>query len=117
MKRRSAAEQRGIISNGVEERKMAMKHFCTIIAFLIVFVLTGCLQNLVLDTKVPRMTKEDLRSLLDNPGVIILDVRIADEWKRSDLKIKGAVHEDPEKDYRTWGSKYPKDKTLVFYCS
>jgi hypothetical protein len=96
---------------------MTMKRFWTIIAFLVTFVLTGCLQNLALDAKVPRMTKEDLRSLLDNPEVIILDVRIADEWKRSDLKIKGAVHEDPEKDYRIWGSKYPKDKTLVFYCS
>jgi hypothetical protein len=94
-----------------------MKQLWTIIAFLVTFVLTGCLQNLVLDAKVPRMTKEDLRSLLDNPEVIILDVRIADEWKRSDLKIKGAVHEDPEKDYKSWASKYPKDKTLVFYCS
>jgi len=96
---------------------MALKQFWTISIFLVGFVLTGCLQNLALDAKVPRMTKEDLRSLLDNPVVIILDVRIADEWKKSDLKIKGAVHEDPEKDYRIWGSKYPKDKTLVFYCS
>jgi hypothetical protein len=101
----------------VKERKIAMKHFWTSITFLVVFVLTGCLQNLALDPKVPRMTKEDLKSLLDNPGVIILDVRIADEWRRSDLKIRGAVHEDPEKDYRTWGAKYPKEKTLVFYCS
>ena len=96
---------------------MTVKHFWTIIAFLVTLVLTGCLQNLALDAKVPRMTKEDLRSLFDNPEVIILDVRIADEWKRSDLKIKGAVHEDPEKDYKSWASKYPKDKTLVFYCS
>jgi len=63
------------------------------------------------------MTKEELKSLLDNPEVAILDVRIADEWKRTNLKIKGAVREDPEKDYRSWASKYPKDKTLVFYCS
>jgi rhodanese-related sulfurtransferase len=61
------------------------------------------------------LAKEHLRFLLDNPEVIILDVRIADEWKRSDLKIKGPVHEGPEKDDRTWGSRYPKDKTLIFY--
>ena len=96
---------------------MVLKHSWTVMAFLFVFVLTGCLQNLALDTKVPRMKKEDLKSLLDNPEVIVLDVRIAEEWKKSDLKIKGAVREDPEKDYRTWGSKYPKEKTLVFYCS
>ena len=77
MRIRAPAKQRGIISNGVEERKMAVKkRFWAIIAFLVVFVLTGCLQNLALDTKVPRMAKEDLRSLLDNPEVIILDVRI-----------------------------------------
>ena len=96
---------------------MARKPFWTIVVCLISFVLAGCLQNIALDTKVPRMTKEDLKSLLDNPDVIILDVRIADEWKKTDLKIKGAVREDPEKDYRSWASKDPKDKTLVFYCS
>jgi len=68
-----------------------------------------------LDTKTPRMTKEELRTLLDNPDVIILDVRIPDERKKSDQKIKSAVREDPEKDFKTWASKYPKEKTLVFY--
>jgi predicted sulfurtransferase len=96
---------------------MNMKHFWTIIAFLVTFVLTGCLQNLAPDAKVPRMTKEELKSLLGNPDVIVLDVRIAGEWKRDALKIQGAVREDPEKDYRSWATKYPKDKTLVFYCS
>ena len=94
-----------------------MKRFGTITACLISFVLTGCLQNIALGTKVPRMTKEELNSLLGNPEVIILDVRIAGEWRKTDLKIQGAVREDPEKDYRSWASKYPKDKTLVFYCS
>jgi predicted sulfurtransferase len=96
---------------------MPMKRFWTIVAFLVIFVLTGCLQNVALDTKVSRMTKEELKSLLGNPEVIILDVRIAGEWKRGDVKVKGAVREDPEKDYRSWATKYPKDKTLVFYCS
>jgi hypothetical protein len=94
-----------------------MKQFWTIIALVVTFVLTGCLQNVALDTKVPRMTKEELKSVRGNPDVIVVDVRVTGEWKRSDLKIKGAIREDPEKDYRTWGSKYPKDKTLVFYCS
>ncbi len=94
-----------------------MKQFYRIIVLLVAFVLTGCLQNLAPEVKVPRMTKEELKSLLSNPDVIILDVRLPGEWKRSDVKIKGAVREDPEKDYKTWASKYPKDKTLVFYCS
>ena len=94
---------------------MAMKQCWMIIALVVGFVLTGCLQNLGLDAKVPRMTKEELKLLLGNPEVVVLDVRIADEWKKSDRKIKSAVREDPEKDFKTWASKYPKDKTLVFY--
>ena len=94
-----------------------MRKYWTTLFFLFAFVSTGCLQNLALDAKVPRMTKEELKSLLGNPDVIVVDVRIAAEWKRADLKIQGAVREDPEKDYKTRASKYPKDKTLVFYCS
>lgn len=96
---------------------MGVKHFWTTIAFLVVFVLTGCLQNLAPSAKVPRMTKEELKPLLGNPDVIVLDVRLEEEWNRSGSKIQGAVRENPEKDYKTWASKYPKDKTLVFYCS
>ena len=65
------------------EARMPKKPFWTTIACLIGFVLAGCLQNLAPDTKIPRMTKEALKPLLDNPAVVILDVRIADEWKRT----------------------------------
>jgi len=96
---------------------MAMRKYWTTIVFLFALFLTGCLQNLALDAKVSRMTKEELKPLLGNPDVIVLDVRLAGEWKRDALKIQGAVREDPEKDYKIWASKYPKDKTLIFYCS
>jgi len=97
--------------------KMGKIQFGMAFSFAIFLVLVGCSQLVVSETKVPRMTKEELKSLLGNPGVIVVDVRIADDWKKSDLKIKGAIREDPEKDYRAWASKYPKDKTLVFYCA
>jgi len=64
----------------------------------------------------PRMTKEELKALLGNPDLIIIDVRLGKDWVDSDLKIKGAVREDP-KAAETWANKYPKDKTLVFYCA
>lgn len=63
-----------------------------------------------------RMSIEELKGLLGNPGVMILDVRSSADWKLSKVKIKGAVREDPEK-VDAWMSKYPKDKTLVFYCA
>ena len=96
---------------------MGKMQFGMVFSFAIFLLLVGCSQVVVSDSKVPRMTKEELKSLLGNPKVIVLDVRITDDWKESDSKIKGALREDPEKDYRTWASKYPKDKTLVFYCA
>ncbi|UCF85519.1 MAG: hypothetical protein JSV50_07765 [Desulfobacteraceae bacterium] len=66
--------------------------------------------------EVPRMTKEELKSRLDDPDVVIVDVRIGKDWKGSEFKIKGAVREDPT-DFSTWAEKYPKDKTLVLYCA
>ena len=62
----------------------------------------------------PRMTTEELRSLIGNPEVVVIDVRIGDEWTKSNERIQGAVREDPEK-YNQWAVKYPKEKTLVFY--
>jgi len=66
--------------------------------------------------EVPRITKEELRNLLGIPDVIVLDVRTGASWKEDKLKIKGAVREDP-KEVSSWAPKYPKDKTLVFYCA
>ncbi len=64
---------------------------------------------------VPRMAKEQLKAMLGNPDLIIVDVRIAHDWDGSNTKIKGAVREDAYK-LGTWINKYPKDKTIVFYC-
>ena len=63
---------------------------------------------------VPRITKEELKSLVGKPDVIILDVRLLSQWKRAELKIPGAIFEDPKK-VDSWLEKYPEDKTLVFY--
>ena len=70
-----------------------------------------------LTAEVPRMTKEELKSLLGNPGIIILDVRAGFDWDDSEWKIPGAVREDPRKEVRSWGGKYPKEKTLILYCA
>jgi rhodanese-related sulfurtransferase len=62
----------------------------------------------------PRITKEELKSRLGDPDIIILDVLVQDQWETVDQKIKGAVHENPE-EVDSWASKYPKDKTYVLY--
>ena len=87
------------------------------IAGALIFVLVGCLPRWTTDLKVPKVTKEELKSMLSNTNIVIIDVRLDEEWKKSEWKIQGAVREDPEKDVKNWGGKYPKDKTLVFYCA
>ena len=64
----------------------------------------------------PRMTKEDLKGKLGDPEVVVVDVRTGGSWTDSAAKIKGAVREDPAA-VKNWVEKYPKDKTLVFYCA
>ena len=65
---------------------------------------------------IPRISKEDLLAMMTRPDVIIIDVRLSGDAAQSGSKIKGAVREDPQK-VETWMDKYPKDKTLVFYCA
>lgn len=60
----------------------------------------------------PRMEKEDLRSRIEVPDLTIIDVR----RKKDKAKIQNAVLEDPKKT-ESWINKYPKDKTVLLYCS
>ena len=84
-------------------------------AVLIGLVAMACMQQVAIDTKAPRMMKEELMTIMDRPDVVIVDVRVEQDWKAADRKIKGASREDPEKDIKSWATKYPKDRTLVFY--
>jgi len=89
---------------------------CLIIAVL-GLLLQGCAHTLTSEIKVPRITKEKLKSMLGDPDVIILDVRAARDWSESEWKIKGAIREDRKGETSAWMDKYPKDKTFVLYCA
>jgi len=67
--------------------------------------------------KVPRMTIEQLKGLMEKPEVVILDVRSKSDWDKAQMKIQGAVREDPSKSTKSWAEKYDKDKTIVLYCA
>ncbi len=92
-----------------------VKKCITALAILFGFATHFLVTTLVLAAEVPRMTTKDLKGMAGNPDVIIVDTRADSDWKESDLKIKGAVRENPEK--VDWIDKYSKDKTLVFYCA
>ncbi len=92
-----------------------MKKRLFLAILFIFFMVEGCTM-FEKSVDAPRMTKEELRAVLGNPDLLIIDVRYGKDWTDSDLKIRGAIREDPEA-FKSWASKYPKDKTLVFYCA
>jgi len=77
----------------------------------------GRVQAMGKGAEVPLVTKDQLFAMMAKPDVVILDVREPESWRESKMKIQGAVRENPEKDIQGWVDKYPKEKTLVFYCS
>jgi len=93
------------------KRKLA-----TTVAVILSLVIVKIFALMAIAQEVPKITKEEVKGMLDNAEVIIVDVRLGKDWDGSKLKIKGAIREDPRK-VSSWIDKYPKDKTLVFYCA
>ena len=78
--------------------------------------LLGSIANAA-DVNVPRFPKESLKEELDNPDIIILDVRSKSQWESSEWKIKGSTWEDP-REFDSWANfTYPRKKTLVLSCA
>ena len=87
-----------------------------IFAVTLIFILLYVGTEIILANEVPRISKEELRTMLDNPNLIIVDVRTSASWEKSMVRIQGAIREDPN-DTKSWAEKYSKDKTLVLYCA
>jgi len=83
---------------------------------LVIFSVVGILTTFAKSADVPRMTKDELKAMLGNPDLVIIDVRAKNDWTDGDSKIKGAIREDPES-VKSWAAKYSKDKTFVLYCA
>ena len=86
----------------------------------ILYVIVACVVGLslavpvVAGTDALRVNKDTVKSWLDNPKVLIIDVRTGKSWEQSDRKIKGAVRQDPKK-VENWATSLPKDKKIVLY--
>lgn len=92
------------------------KYGWIIFTLWILLVSAGCFKNLPSESGAPRIGQEEVRAMLGQPDVVILDVRVEEDWKKSDWKIRGAVRQNPEK-IKEWSNQYPKEKTYVFSCS
>ena len=81
---------------------------------LLISLLAG-LPAIASASDVPKIDKKTLNAMLNNPDLIIIDVRREREWKSSSLKIRRAAWED-FLGVDIWAQKYPKNKTIVLYC-
>ena len=96
-------------------RRIAFHMILTLIAVGFVGETTAHSQTALSPSSVQKITVDGLKAQLGNPDLVILDVRTTHDWDESKTKIKGAIRADfgnPS----AWVDKYPKDKTIVFYC-
>ena len=93
------------------KNKEAMK-----VILLMLVLLSFTVPQGIYAQEVPRMTKEELKAMIDNPELVILDVRSGRDWKSSESKIKNAIREEPRK-ADSWADKYDKSNTFVLYCA
>ena len=87
---------------------------CSMFLVSFVFMLSAA-YSVEEDDDIRKISKEEAQQLIGKPNVTIIDVRYEKNWKKSDMKISGAVREHPN-ELGSWVGKYPKDHTLILYC-
>ena len=92
------------------------RKLCNGVTGIVVLAILCVFAQATLAEEVARMTQEGLKAKIDNPDVIIVDVRIKRDWDASKFKVKGAVRIDPKQSI-PWFEMYPKDNTIVVYCA
>jgi hypothetical protein len=88
----------------------------TCVTMALTMALVFALFTATLSADVARMTKDELKTLIEKGQVNVVDVRSGRDWKSSEYKIHKAVREDPSQ-VASWADKYAKDKALVLYCA
>jgi hypothetical protein len=68
------------------------------------------------ENSVLRIALWKAKHMLGKPNVLFVDVRTTEDIASSDAKIPGAPWENSH-NVAAWASRYPKDKTLIFYCA
>jgi hypothetical protein len=64
--------------------------------------------------QVIKITINQVLESLDDPQLLLLDVRTSGSWQASDNKIKGAVRKNPAT-FDSWANDLPKNNYLVLY--
>ncbi len=86
-----------------------------IFCLILLLGVSGCATTSEKSSKtIQQMSKEELKSRLEDPSLVILDVRRPQDWKKSGRKIKGAIQENPYK-FDNWYARYPKARMFLLY--
>lgn len=95
------------------------RHFLRLVLAALLLALPGvtAAPSAAAATDVPRITKEALKARLDDPKLVILDVRTGSDWKGSEYKLPGAVRLDPGADMATATAGLDRKKEYVLYCA
>lgn len=96
-------------------RRIAFLVALTLIAAGFGGVTTARSQTALSPSSVQKITVDGLKAQLGNADLVVLDVRTTHDWDESKTKVKGAIRADFSNP-SAWVEKYPKDKTIVFYC-
>lgn len=57
----------------------------------------------------------ELKRATQQDGVVVLDVRLREDYAANPVLIPGAIYRDPES-ISEWSSALPTDKSVVVYC-
>jgi Fe-Mn family superoxide dismutase len=67
------------------------------------------------DTNLPIITPAELRRVLDGGNVLVVDVRLQEDFDAGADMLPGAVHHDARR-LDAWADSLPKDREVVVYC-
>lgn len=90
--------------------------------YVVILILTGIMGLMAMATpvlsaaEVATMSIDELKDLLGNDTLTILDVRRGRDWSSSEFKIQEARRADP-REFEQWSANLPKDNILVLYCA
>ncbi len=87
----------------------------TLLSLIVAVVFVGATPAFLEGQSVPRMSVDQLNERLGEAGLVVIDVRSDFDWNRAEIKIAGAVREAPN--HIDWADKYPRESTLVLYCT
>ncbi|WP_139172075.1 rhodanese-like domain-containing protein [Geoalkalibacter ferrihydriticus] len=86
-----------------------------LLVVLVALIFVGCSTTYTESQSVPRMSVAELNERLGESDLVIIDNRTPGEWERTQIKIAGAVRENPGS--INWAGMYAKGSTLVLYCA